>query len=137
MKPILCFSLLFSACLCADEAADRVVIEKVIGAFNAPRSDPHARCLFSLFTSDADPAELERLSDMQRRMREISSSPWSEVTPPRIVAKRIRFVTPDVALVDAAIAQIGSLSGSHEPVLFVMKKQGTEWWIASLRLGYR
>jgi hypothetical protein len=89
-----------------------------------------------LFTSDADPAELRRLSDMEGRMRQISDGPWSEVTAPRIVSKSIRFLTPDVALVDAVIAQYGSLSGSREPLLLLMKKQGMEWRIASLRLGY-
>jgi hypothetical protein len=74
---------------------------------------------------------------MEGRMRQISDRPWSEVTAPRIVATSIRFVTPDVAPVDAVIAQYGSLSGSREPVLLVMTKQGREWRIASLRLGYR
>ena len=117
-------------------AADRVAIEKVIGALNEPHRVPHAKPLSILFTSDADPAELRRLSDMEGRMRQISDGPWSEVTAPRIVSKSIRFLTPDVALVDAVIAQYGSLSGSREPLLLLMKKQGMEWRIASLRLGY-
>jgi len=137
MKPILCLSLLFSACLWADEAADRVAIEKVIGALNEPRRGPRAKPLSALFTSDADPAELRRLFDMEGRMRQISDGPWSEVTTPRMVSESIRFVTPEVALVDAAIAQYGSLSGSREPVLLVMKKQGTEWRIASVRPSVR
>jgi hypothetical protein len=130
MKPILCLSLLFSACMWADEAADRVAIEKVIGALNEPHRGPQ-------LTSDADPAELRRLSDMEGRMRQVSDGPWSEATAPRIVSESIRFVTPDVALVDAAIAQYGSLLASREPVLLLMKKQGTEWRIASVRLVYR
>ena len=137
MKPILCLSLLFSACMWADEAADRVAIEKVIGALNEPHRGPHAKSLSALFTSDADPAELRRLSDMEGRMRQVSDGPWSEATAPRIVSESIRFVTPDVALVDAAIAQYGSLLASREPVLLLMKKQGTEWRIASVRLVYR
>ncbi|MGC9950890.1 MAG: hypothetical protein ABSF64_31375 [Bryobacteraceae bacterium] len=137
MKLLLCLYLLCSACLWADQDTDRVAIENVIGALNEPRGDARAKPLSDLFTSDADPAELDRLSDMERRMREVSSGPWSEVTAPRIVARSVRFVTPDVALVDAAISQIGSLSASHKPVLLVMKKQGTDWRIACLRLGYR
>ena len=70
-------------------------------------------------------------------MRQASDGPWSEVTAPRIVSESIRFVTPDVALVDAVIAQYGSLLVSREPVLLLMKKQATEWRIASVRLGYR
>ena len=137
MKLILCISLLFSVSLWADEAADRVAIGQVIGALNEPHRGAQAKRPSTLLTSDADPAELDRLSDLQRRMRQISDGPWSEVTAPRITAKCIRFVTPDVGLVETVIAQYGSISGSREPLLFVMRRQGTEWRIASLRLGYR
>jgi hypothetical protein len=137
MRPFLCFSLLFSACLWADQAADRVAIGKVMSTLNEGRDDPRAKPLSSLFISGADPAELDRLSHLERRIHEISSSPWSEVSTPRIVVNSIRFVTSDVARVDAVIAKIGSLSWSHENVLFVMKKQGARWRIVSLRVGYR
>ena len=137
MKPILCLSLLFSACMWADEAGDRAAIEKVISGFNEPHRGPHAKPLSALFTSDADPAELRRLSDMEGRMRQASDGPWSEVTTPRMVSESIRFVTPDVALVDAVIAQYGSLLVSREPVLLLMKKQATEWRIASVEAWRR
>jgi hypothetical protein len=137
MKPILCLSLLFCACLRAGQTADRMAIDKVIDALNEPRGDPDSKPLSSLFTSDADPADLDRLSDLERRMAKISSGPWSEATAPRIVRNSIRFVTSDVVLADAAIAQIGSLTARHEPVLFVLRKQGTDWRIVSIRVGYR
>lgn len=114
-----------------------MAIDKVIDTLNEPRGDPDSKPPSSVFTSDADPAELDRLSDMERRMAKISGRPWSEATAPRIVRNSIRFVTADVVLVDAAIAQIGSLTARHDPVLFVLRKQGTDWRIVSLRLGYR
>jgi hypothetical protein len=137
MQPILCLVFLLCACLRADQSADRVAIRKVIDSLNEPRGDSQSKSLSSLFTKDADPADLDRLSNMERRMRDISSGPWSEVTAPRIRSNSIRFVSPDVALVDAAITQIGALAWRHEPVLLVLKKEGTDWRIASLRLGYR
>ncbi len=115
-----------------------MAIQKVIDALNEPHCDSQSKSLSSVFTRDADSADRERLSDVERQMcRRISSGPWPETTAPRIVSDSIRFVSPDVALVDAAITQIGALSWRHEPVLFVLKKVGPDWRIASLRLGYR
>jgi len=132
MKPVLCVSLLFAVCALADDAADRIAIEREITSLNATGSGPDAKSLTTLFTSDADPAEIERLADMQRQVLEISNRPWSEVPPTRIV-KSIRFVTADVALVDGSMAQFDSVLVGSRRVLFVMKKQGTEWRIFAFR----
>ena len=43
----------------------------------------------------------------------------------RIRITRIRFLTPEVAMVDAV---------AKDPLLIVMKKVGTDWKIASLRI---
>jgi hypothetical protein len=135
VKPILRLLPLFLASLWADEATDRVAIEKVIAALNEPRSGAGAKPLSTLFTSDADTSELDRLSNINRRLLDVSNKPWSEMTAPRIVSKSIRFVTPEVALVDSANAQYGSVVLVESiPVLLVMKKQGTDWRIASLRV---
>jgi len=51
------------------------------------------------------------------------------------VIHSIRFVTPDAAIVDAANTQYGStILVWRIPVLLVMKKTGTDWRIASLRV---
>jgi hypothetical protein len=67
-------------------------------------------------------------------MVEAAKRPWSETMMPRMVVQSIRFVTPDVALVDAAETQFGSTLNRRIPLLLVMKKEGTKWRIASLRL---
>lgn len=61
----------------------------------------------------------------------ISKEPWGEATwvsasmsVRRIRVAKIRFLTPEIALVDAL---------SPGPLLIVLKKQGTDWKIASLR----
>jgi len=130
----------------ADEAADRQAIQKTVSqlAVFPPRAD--------LFTSDFDGrAELAGL----RRVTcppevkgtlcaamglplpagdtvyqvVISKEPWGEaqVVPARsiIVAKRIRFLSPEIAMVDA---------DGTSPLLIVLRKEGTDWKIASLRI---
>ncbi len=54
---------------------------------------------------------------------------------PRIVIQSVRFITPEIALVDAANTQYGStILVRRVPVLFVMKKEARDWRIASLRV---
>jgi hypothetical protein len=131
MKPVLCVSLLFAVCALADDAADRIAIEKVITSLNEPRDGHGAKPLSILFTSDADRAELGRLSGLVQQLEDLRR-PWLELATPWISTRAIRFVTPDVALVDAKNAPYGSVMPSL-PVLFVMKKVGRDWRIASFR----
>jgi uncharacterized protein (TIGR02246 family) len=61
---------------------------------------------------------------------------WSEVTPPHLVAETIRFITPEVALVDAEQVQYGSLALKQSaPVTLVLRRHFGEWGIASMRVG--
>src|SRR5579864_3248574 len=105
MKMTACISLLFATLAWADEAADRSAIERVIGVLNDCQAGSSKKR--TLFTSDAD-SELEHPSKLDRRLLQLSSEPWSEVTALRLVIHSIRFVTNDVALVDAASTQYGS-----------------------------
>ena len=134
MKAFPCIPLLFATLACADTTADRAAIERVVGAVIVDPNDSGAKPGSRLFTADAD-SELDRLLDLDRRLLELSREPWSEVTSPRLVIQAIRFVTPDVALVNAANTHYGSMILARRiPVLFVMKKEGTAWRIASLRV---
>jgi hypothetical protein len=132
MKALVCIPLLFAAHAWADQAADRAAIERVVGVLNSSR--PGEMPDSSLFTADAD-NQLDRLADLNRRLFQASKEPWSEATAPRMAIQSIRFVTPDVALVDAADTQYGSVILARRiPVLLVMKKEGADWRIASLRV---
>ena len=94
-------AFLFACGVNADEPADRAAIEKVVSTLDSP----------------------------VRPSVDISHEPWGEATitlPPShpvIVIHGIRFVTPDVALIEATN---GSL-----PVLIVMKKEGEGWRLIS------
>jgi hypothetical protein len=133
MRGIICASLVFAALAWADEPVDRVAIQRVVDGLN--RDDPAQgqKRIAGLFTDDAD-NQLNRLSDLDRRLLP-SNEPWSEATTPRIVVQSIRFITPDVALVDAANTQYGSMILVRRvPVLLVMRREARGWRIASLRV---
>jgi len=63
---------------------------------------------------------------------------WGEVTPPFIEIQSVQFVSPDVALVDASQTQFGSVILKRTvPVILLMKLDGKEWRILSMRLFLR
>ncbi|MGD0497605.1 MAG: hypothetical protein ABSC23_04120 [Bryobacteraceae bacterium] len=154
MKALFLPLLLFSVCGGADEAADHTAITRAIAALN---EFPQPA---GLFTADADgPAVIDQLWKGRRlayRMRPASSSdqptviishePWGEATinfptvpveivNPPVVGRTIRFVTPNVALVDGAFTvDADSVNPQTTPLLFVMKKERQDWKIASIRV---
>jgi hypothetical protein len=137
MKSIMLAVLFASGVWAADEVADRAAIEKTIGALSvAPLRE-------DLFTADFDGrAEMARLAETPRMVEAdakptvvISKEPWGEATITMqgltvramsvIVIRKIRFLAPDVVMVDGV---------GRGPVLLVLKKYGTDWKIASLRI---
>jgi hypothetical protein len=69
-----------------------------------------------------------------RRLAGNSGRVWTETTAPHMVVGSIRFITPEV-LADASNIRYGSIILVQRiPVLFVMKKEGADWRIASLRV---
>ncbi|MGA3189576.1 MAG: hypothetical protein ABSF22_20920 [Bryobacteraceae bacterium] len=137
MRSIIFAVVLFAGAAGAEEFADRAAIEKTISALNVwpVRAD--------IFTADFDGRqELARLAQNPQVVAadakpsvEISKEPWGEATislpgmilriSPAIVTKKIRFLSADVAMVDAV---------GKGPLLFVLKREGTDWKIASLRI---
>jgi hypothetical protein len=133
MRRIFCGFLIVSALAWADERTDRHAIEGIIESLNTDGSAEGQKRVASLFTDDAD-NQLAKLSDLNRGLVP-SDGPWSEVTKPHIRVQAIRFITDDVALVDAVNAQYGStMLVRRVPLLLVLKRQGKEWRIASLRV---
>jgi len=116
----------------ASEREDRADIERVVSALDDSRTTTAQKG--PLFTTDAQ-KDLDRLAELDRRMISEPHAPWSEVTTPRILIQSIRFITPDVALVDATNTQYGSvILVRRVPVLIVVKKEKQEWRIAALRV---
>jgi hypothetical protein len=144
MKSIMIASILFSSGVwAADEVADRAAIENTIRVFSLMPGRA------GLFTSDFDPVELAQFGKPPMMAEDapipitiegvpgtvvISKEPMGEAQwfPPGMSApplriltvKKIRFLTEDIAMVDA----VGKV-----PVLIVMRKVLMEWKIASIR----
>jgi hypothetical protein len=121
MRPILCLSILAATCAWADDATDREAIERLIAAVNN-----HSKPLTELFTADAPESEQSILLPQEE--------PLSEVTSPLITTRSIRFITPQVALVESTNTQYGSVIVVRSaPMLLVVKKDGAQWRIACVR----
>src|SRR5262249_33888074 len=103
---------------------------------NKARKEADAKAFSELFARDGNlrignqilatgPSAIEKVLKKPRA--------WSEVTAPRIEDESVRFVSPDVALVDATQTQYGSVILKQSvPVILLMKLDGEEWRIASL-----
>jgi hypothetical protein len=157
--PLLTTSLAFAApVFAANDAADRAAIDHVVRTLNESPQSP------GLFAAGVDgAAELARVtrttfsnskfdSSLPGETRPgglvISHEPMGEATwspfpmtlpavvsaPPRFVAQSLRFVAPDVALLDTLqeYYDLGS-PAQRFPVLLVLKKEKKTWRIASLR----
>jgi hypothetical protein len=119
--------------LAADEAADRAAIDKLISAFKDARSQANGR-VGDLLASDVDRTEFNReLATLNAGMVDPSKGVWTEVGPAAIVVRSVRFLTPDVALVDGASVQIGSVMTQRVPFLLIARRENTAWKIAVLR----
>jgi len=152
--PLLCASLAF-----ADDTADRVAIDGVIRTLNeAPQS---ARLFTADFDGAAELARLtpnapasnskfdySRAGESRPAGLVISHEPFGEASwnpfslglpaivsaPPRFVVKSLRFVGPDVALLDAVQEHYDLLKPTQRiPVLLVLKRETDVWRIASIR----
>jgi len=120
-------TLLLAPCALADEATDRKAIESIVAALNEHKQP------VNLLTPEAQKAgEFGRLSELQRLLFR-PNRPWSELAPANLVIRSIQFVTPNVATVDAAITQYGSLQFWSLPVVLIMRKDA-DWRIAAIRI---
>jgi hypothetical protein len=64
----------------------------------------------------------------------LSSTATMQVLNPRIASGAIRFISPDVAVADGTWTYKDNSGATQTtPLLFVMKKEGDDWKIATLR----
>ena len=119
MRAICCIFPILAACAWAGAASDHEAIRKAIAIFNNPRERA------SVLARDADIAGLEGFAGQ-------------EVSQVFFEAKVIRFVTPDVAFVDAVASQFGSvILKRSRPAVFVLKREGGVWRISVMRITGR
>lgn len=131
VQSVVLLSLTLAVSAWSDEAADRSAIDRTISSLNGiPRSTEH-------FTADSDaPSALDQLWKVKGFTDAIVHEPWGEANikmqTPTILGRTTRFITSNLALVDGTCSY--AEGGTPIPLLFVMKKEGDVWKIASLRV---
>ena len=164
MRGLLWLLLIFGTCGWADEAADRAAIQHALARLNeVPQSaelftsDADSRAVLEqlwkgkrlAYNTRSEMRDAVPLSPSDHPTVTISHEPWGEATinfqgrrhllpieivNPRIESRTTRFITPGVALVDAAFTYQEDGTAQTTPLLLVMKKEGDDWKIASLRV---
>ena len=111
-----CVFPMLAACAWARDPADEA-IRQAIATFNNPRERA------TVLARDADIAPLDRMGG-------------PGVSRVYFEAAAVRLVTPDVAFVDAAASQYGSVILKRStPAVFVLKREGGAWRISVMRIG--
>ena len=113
MKPLL-WILLAASLARADERVD--AIRKSISAFNDLRERA------AVLTADADLSPLERFGGQ-------------EISQVYFEVRSIKFLTADIAFVDATASQFGTtIMKRAMPAYFVLRRIGGEWRVAVMRV---
>jgi hypothetical protein len=149
VKVFLCLTVLVSSALFADETTERAAIEATVAALNTSPSQPN------LFTRDfANADELQRFLGQAEQVIEsggvvirteaatltISREPMGEATvhfrlAKRFVTRSVTFLSPDTAVVVAIHQrQFKPTTSQRIPALFVLRREGSAWRIASFRV---
>jgi hypothetical protein len=122
--------LLLATSALADEAADRIQIQRLLVRLNTDPLDPQ------LFTAGfEDRAEVTRLFGPAIPTVKISHEPFGEasivwpVAGTKLMLREIRFLTNDIAVAEAALI---SPQGEEQAVLVVARKQRNLWRISSV-----
>ena len=116
--------------------ADR--IRSVITQVNKARKDSDAKAFSLLFAPNGGlRVGNQTVAIGPIAIEEATKGPliWSEVTAPIIEIRFVRFMTPDLAFVEATQTQYGSLILKQSvSVTLLMELDGDEWRILSMRL---
>jgi hypothetical protein len=134
MRKILAVLLLaggLNAALAA-EAAERAAVDELVSAVNIARSVNDPQVFEALIAKDADPDERAAILAFERVVSAEARRPMSEVSIPRLAVRAVRFIAPEVAVVDAVNIQIGPMVRKVFVVL-ILRKEGANWRIAMLR----
>ena len=125
----------------SDEAAIRKVIEQRRVAWNAQDTGGYA----ALLTADADiVSSTGRSAESREEIIKLyihqRAGAYQTATITSTVVKRIKFVRPDIVLVDAEAELEGArgpdggvVAPTRSLVFFILRKEGDRWLISSIR----
>jgi hypothetical protein len=116
-----------------DQLTDRADVDKLMFALKDAIGRRDQNAVSKLLASGTNRPELSRslLSLDPGR----GDKPWSESSRPILMINVVRFPEKNLAEVDTAATQFGSVTSRSATIVFLLKREKTGWKIESLRTG--
>jgi len=137
VKLLLCaFMLAAPWAFAANEITDRADVDKLIFALKDALGRRDQKAVSKLLASDTNRPELSlSLLNLNPGTPAPADKPWSEVSRPILMINAVRFPEKNLAEVDTAATQYGSVANRSATVVFLLKREKTGWKIESMRAG--
>ena len=137
MKLLLCSLLLAMPwTLAANETTDRAGVDKLMFALKDALGHRDEKAVTKLLASDTNRTELSSsLLSLNPGTPESADKPWSELSRPVLMINSVRFPEKNVAEVDTAATQYGSVMNRSAIIVFLLKREKSGWKIESMRAG--
>ena len=136
MRLLLCALLAAPWALGANQLTDRADVDKLIFALKDALGRRDQNAISKLLASDTDRPELSRsLLNLNPGTPEPAGKPWSELSRPILMINTVRFPGKNLAEVETAATQYGSVATRNAAIVFLLKREKSGWKIESMRAG--
>ena len=136
MRLLLCALLAAPWALGANQLTDRADVDKLIFALKDALGRRDQNAISKLLASDTNRPELSRsLLNLNPGTPEPAGKPWSELSRPILMINTVRFPGKNLAEVETAATQYGSVATRNAAIVFLLKREKSGWKIESMRAG--
>jgi len=136
VRLLLCALLAAPWALGANQLTDRADVDKLIFALKDALGRRDQNAISKLLASDTDRPELSRsLLNLNPGTPEPAGKPWSELSRPILMINTVRFPGKNLAEVETAATQYGSVATRNAAIVFLLKREKSGWKIESMRAG--
>ena len=139
MRLLLCALMLAAPWAFArNQLTDRADVDKVMFALKDAIGRRDQDAVSKLLASGTNRPELSRsLLNLSPGIPDRVDRPWSESSRPILMINTVRFPEKNLAEVDTAATQYGSVASHSATIVFLLKREKTGWKIESMRAGPR
>ena len=136
MRLLLCALLAAPWAFGANQLTDRADVDKLIFALKDALGRRDQNAISKLLASDTNRPELSRsLLNLNPGTPEPAGKPWSELSRPILMINTVRFPGKNLAEVETAATQYGSVATRNAAIVFLLKREKSGWKIESMRAG--
>ena len=136
MRLLLCALLAAPWAFGANEITDRADVDKLIFALKDALGRRDQKAVNKLLASDTNRPEFSRsLLNLNPGTPEPGEKPRSEFSRPILMINAVRFPEKNLAEVDTAATQFGSVATRSATIVFLLKREKSGWKIESMRAG--